>query len=109
MKSRFFFAKRGRSVFPGLIALLMCVPLLVMASCSSNGGTTGSPSTFNPTMNGSVTSSSFGGVTQLKMLDANNGWAATSSSVLKTSDGGQHWTDVTPSDWEATASQGTST
>jgi hypothetical protein len=41
------------------------------------------------------------------MLDANNGWAVTGSSVLKTSDGGQHWTDVTPSDWEATSNQGT--
>jgi photosystem II stability/assembly factor-like uncharacterized protein len=30
------------------------------------------------------------------MLDANNGWALTASSILKTTDGGVHWKDVTP-------------
>ena len=105
MNARFFFAKRGRSVFPGLISLLMCVPLLIMTSCSGDG-TTGSFST--PDVTGNVTSSSFGGVTQLKMLDASNGWASTGGSVLKTSDGGQHWTDVTPADW-ATDDQATPT
>ncbi|HTK12009.1 MAG TPA: thaumatin family protein [Ktedonobacteraceae bacterium] len=103
MSVELFFAKRSRSVFPGLIALLMCVPLLVTASCSE---ITGSNSIIS-TLSGGVTSSAFGGVTQFKMLDANNGWAATGSAILKTSDGGQHWTDVTPSDWEATANQGT--
>jgi photosystem II stability/assembly factor-like uncharacterized protein len=30
------------------------------------------------------------------MLDANNGWALTATSILKTMDGGIHWKDVTP-------------
>jgi Thaumatin family. len=94
---------RSKRICLGLIALLMSVPLL--ASCSD--GTTGSSST---TTNGtasatSATSSSFGGISQLKMFDANNGWATTGSAVLKTTDGGQQWTDVTPADWETTASQ----
>jgi photosystem II stability/assembly factor-like uncharacterized protein len=34
----------------------------------------------------------------IRMLDNINGWALTSSSILKTSDGGIHWSDVTPKD-----------
>lgn len=30
------------------------------------------------------------------MLDSNNGWALSSSSILRTTDGGVHWKDVTP-------------
>jgi len=30
------------------------------------------------------------------MLDTRNGWALTASSILKTTDGGLHWKDVTP-------------
>ena len=32
----------------------------------------------------------------IRMLDTNNGWALTTSSILKTADGGVHWKDVTP-------------
>ena len=35
-------------------------------------------------------------LTAIRMLDKAHGWALTSTSVLKTSDGGLHWTDVTP-------------
>src|SRR5689334_3246815 len=98
MRAKLFFAKGSKQVSLGLIALLMSVPLLIGASCSD--GVTGSNSTTS-----NITSSSFGGISQLKMLDANNGWATTSSAVLKTSDGGQQWTDVTPADWEATDDQ----
>ncbi len=32
----------------------------------------------------------------IRMLDKSNGWALTTSSILKTSDGGIHWKNVTP-------------
>lgn len=32
----------------------------------------------------------------IHMLDETHGWALTSHSILKTSDGGKHWQDVTP-------------
>ncbi len=32
----------------------------------------------------------------LHMIDATTGWAATQKAVLRTTDGGAHWTDVTP-------------
>ena len=32
----------------------------------------------------------------IRMVDAQNGWALTAQSILKTSDGGVHWKDVTP-------------
>jgi photosystem II stability/assembly factor-like uncharacterized protein len=35
-------------------------------------------------------------VTSLHMLDATNGWALTASAVLRTTDGGSHWRNVTP-------------
>jgi hypothetical protein len=99
MRAKLFWAKGIKYISLRLIALLMSVPLLIGASCSD--GVTGS----NSMATSSITSSSIGSISQLKMLDANNGWAATSSAVLKTSDGGQQWTDVTPADWEATDNQ----
>src|SRR5438270_4469539 len=35
-------------------------------------------------------------LTWIRMLDTNNGWALTATSILKTVDGGVHWNDVTP-------------
>ncbi len=35
-------------------------------------------------------------LTSLRMLDEMNGWALTNSQVLRTTDGGAHWQDVTP-------------
>jgi photosystem II stability/assembly factor-like uncharacterized protein len=35
-------------------------------------------------------------LTSVRMLDRSNGWALTDSQILKTSDGGVHWRDVTP-------------
>jgi len=32
----------------------------------------------------------------IRMLDKSNGWALTTSSILRTSDGGVHWKNVTP-------------
>ncbi|HEY6407441.1 MAG TPA: hypothetical protein VIY29_08235 [Ktedonobacteraceae bacterium] len=35
-------------------------------------------------------------VTSLHMIDATTGWALTANKVLRTTDGGNHWMDVTP-------------
>jgi len=35
-------------------------------------------------------------VLSLRMIDATNGWALTVNAVLRTTDGGSHWTNVTP-------------
>jgi photosystem II stability/assembly factor-like uncharacterized protein len=35
-------------------------------------------------------------LTLLHMLDASNGWALTKTALLRTTDGGAHWKDVTP-------------
>ncbi len=35
-------------------------------------------------------------LTAIRMLDTQNGWALTASSILKTTDGGLYWKDVTP-------------
>jgi hypothetical protein len=98
MMAKLFFAKGIK------IALLMSLPLL--ASCSGVAKIPYTPTnvTITNTTTTTTTSSSLSGITQLKMFD-DKGWATTTSAVLKTSDGGQRWTDVTPTDWEAADSQ----
>jgi chitinase/photosystem II stability/assembly factor-like uncharacterized protein len=39
-------------------------------------------------------------IDHLKMFDENNGWATTNDLVMRTTDGGRNWVDVTPADWE---------
>ncbi len=79
-----------------LCCVLACTLLLMGITCASGSDATydDGGSALDKTM---LSSMDF---TQLKMFDANNGWAATPTSVLQTTDGGQHWTDVTPVDWE---------
>jgi chitinase len=88
----------SKRISVSLVVLLLCTALL--AACTN--GTATSNSQEDTTTSTTSNSSFFGGITQLKMFDASNGWATSSSAVLKTNDGGQHWTDVTPADWEAT-------
>lgn len=80
-----------------LLMLCMLAPLLMGVLCFNTPGT-GIPGSSDPNATGTV----FGKTdfSQLKMFDANNGWATTPTSVLRTSDGGKTWTDVTPTDWE---------
>jgi photosystem II stability/assembly factor-like uncharacterized protein len=87
--------KRRKPFF--LLTLVLITPFLMGALCptstsstlNKNGDSSGSSlSPFGPT-----------DISQLKMFDANNGWALTSDGVMKTTDGGKNWTDVTPTDW----------
>jgi photosystem II stability/assembly factor-like uncharacterized protein len=40
----------------------------------------------------------------LRMIDASNGWASTYAAILRTTDGGQHWANVTP--WQSFSAWG---
>ncbi|QBD82975.1 hypothetical protein EPA93_46245 [Ktedonosporobacter rubrisoli] len=63
-------------------------PTTQATSSSSTNQDTPSPTTG--------TSKPAAALTGLRMLDANNGWALSATSILKTTDGGMHWKDVTP-------------
>ncbi|HEY6406244.1 MAG TPA: hypothetical protein VIY29_02130, partial [Ktedonobacteraceae bacterium] len=75
----------------GTLAAVVCAALLVgslilvlqLARQNSTGGA--GSSTHQPES-----------VTSLRMIDATNGWALTASAVLRTTDGGSHWRNVTP-------------
>lgn len=80
-----------------LLMLAMVAPLLMGALCMSSNATP-IPGSSDPSGSTSI----FGKTdfSQLKMFDANNGWATTSQAVLRTTDGGKSWSDLTPTDWE---------
>src|SRR5713226_5867019 len=40
-------------------------------------------------------------ITSIHMIDTTTGWALTDKAVLRTSDGGTHWQDVTPTKYPA--------
>src|SRR5579883_454568 len=91
---------RGKRGLILLMMLLLAVALLLMGAICPGASSPSLPvpqsshsefSPFNAT-----------DISQLKMVDENNGWATTPQSVLKTTDGGQTWTDVTPTDWAQT-------
>ncbi len=56
-------------------------------------GATATTNGTTATTTGTTDTISFTGI---RMLDQSNGWALTSSTILKTSDGGVHWKNVTP-------------
>src|ERR1700687_383626 len=89
--------------------LLLALAFL-LAACSDTGSTSSSQptviSTSSPQQSQStpsitpsasvITSKPVLPLTAIRMLDTRNGWALTASSVLKTTDGGLSWQDVTP-------------
>lgn len=102
----------GRSVRIALPPIVLGIAMgLLLVACGTPGSTTATQGTVTPV----TTSPASGGVktqptaadttpsTQIdplqaiRMVDTNNGWAfTTKGAVLKTSDGGRHWQDVTP-------------
>lgn len=102
--------KLSRFTWLSFVSFIALAFLLV--ACGSTGTTTGSSGTTNPiatatSQPGSSTPTSSAAttpvsskptvpLTAIRMLNANEGWALTASSVLKTTDGGVHWQDVTP-------------
>lgn len=98
--------KRLRIVSFGLFTALMLACLLT--ACANGGvipptdanGAEGMPTSGG---SGTPTHQGHGPLTSIRMVDSTHGWALTGDSVLKTTDGGQHWQDVTPSDAPANA------
>ena len=91
-----------------LTSLLAAIALVfVLTACATTGdgtpATVGTESTNNATSTATATTSTSshhasGPLTSIRMLDSSNGWALTKNGVLKTSDSGVHWQDVTPAD-----------
>ncbi len=103
----------GKYWLGAMVTLLLA---LVLAACSGTGsgtvsvtgsqggGTSATPSHTattgggtTPTPTATTTPETTVPLTTIRMLDQENGWALTKSSILKTSNGGQTWHDVTPS------------
>src|SRR5690349_5470356 len=81
-----------------LLILVILSPLLMGALCFGTG-----PTSSSLKAPGGLSSMAGFGTTDInhfKMIDENNGWATTSEAVMRTSDGGKNWVDVTPADWE---------
>ena len=68
------------------------IPATTTAQATIPAPTTGQ----NTPVSGSGNSKPVVPLKGIRMVDAQNGWALTAQSVLKTSDGGVHWKDVTP-------------
>jgi hypothetical protein len=81
-----------------LLILVILSPVLMGALCFGTGPT----SSPLKAPGGMPSINAFGenAFNHLKMFDANNGWATTNNAVMRTSDGGKTWVDVTPADWE---------
>src|SRR5439155_1734998 len=91
---------------PALMILLLCICCLMAAcgealppSSGGNGGSTGSPTT-SPQQNVTATPTPrqlpAEPLTSIRFLDESHGWALTQHAVLRTSDGGKSWQDISP-------------
>lgn len=74
--------------------LALCV-LVLMAGCGAPPIVVQRTSTHTPA-SAFVPTAVVGAIHSLRMFDATTGWAATSDRLLRTTDGGIHWRDVTP-------------
>jgi len=89
-------ALRGSGAAAGgvrAVLLLLCV--LVTAGCGTPTPHVQQTRTVTPAAS-FVPTAVVGAIRSLHMFDATTGWAATSDRVLRTTDGGLHWQDVTP-------------
>jgi photosystem II stability/assembly factor-like uncharacterized protein len=89
-------ARRGSGAAAGgvrAVLLLLCV--LVTAGCGTPTPHVQQTRTVTPAAS-FVPTAVVGAIRSLHMFDATTGWAATSDRVLRTTDGGLHWQDVTP-------------
>src|SRR6266550_1338920 len=92
-----------------LPALLSVVLTTLLTACGSSGSTTTTQGTSTSTITSSssnagsapaaantTASTPIDPLQAIRMVDENNGWALTTkNTILKTSDGGHHWQDVT--------------
>src|SRR5690348_9085521 len=76
-------------------ASLLVLCMLVVAGCGEPTPVAQRSRTVTPAVS-FVPNSVVGTITSLHMFDATTGWAATDNRVLRTTDGGLHWRNVTP-------------
>ncbi len=84
----------------GLTTVILLASL-VLAACASNGTPDAQGAVVNTSSTASTTTTTHAAqsnvaLTAIRMLDRTRGWALTEHAVLKTTDGGQHWHDVSP-------------
>lgn len=84
-----------------ILVVLLLSGLAVLTGCAlTEPGTTGSPDFKQGTGPDQQSSAGQGDeknyLTSLQMIDTETGWACTPQAVLRTVDGGESWTDVTP-------------
>ena len=91
------------------LVLILALALL-LGACGTTGSISASQPTMVPTRSpqsststpsitpsaSTVSSKPAVPLTAIRMLDTQNGWALTANSILKTTDGGLQWNDVTP-------------
>src|SRR5690348_17290349 len=96
MDTRFGDHTRYRAAAVSGLALVLLIGICVQA-CGSNPPQPSeiSTQTFAPADN-FVPTAVAGAIHTLHMFDASTGWAATDDRALRTTDGGLHWRDVTP-------------
>jgi photosystem II stability/assembly factor-like uncharacterized protein len=78
--------RRLTTAAAGLCAVLLVGAFILVLTLARHNGTSGSGQPRQQ----------IAGLTFLHMLDASTGWALTGNAVLRTSDGGSHWQNVTP-------------
>src|SRR2546421_12561390 len=93
---------RKRPTLIWLGTLLTMILTCLLSACSNDAMPAQTPGIGAGITPGATTTGAAPGTTGtasfigIRMLDKSNGWALTTSSILRTSDGGVHWRNVTP-------------
>jgi photosystem II stability/assembly factor-like uncharacterized protein len=93
MFKRFARHTHALGLFSLLLAMLACsiqspAETLTPGTATSSAATNTAPATLAPVASPAIR--------HFKMLDANNGWALSDTSILRTTDGGLTWRNATP-------------
>src|SRR5260370_7193023 len=93
---------KKRPTLSWLGTLLTMILACLLSACSNAAAPAQTPGIGTGTTPGATSIGATPGTTAtalfigIRMLDKSNGWALTTSSILRTSDGGVHWRNVTP-------------
>ncbi len=79
-----------------IVLLVVCCLFLLMAGCNGRTVTGGQQPVAAPTSQTRQVGQPLTGLLWIKMIDARSGWAVDREAVLRTTDGGATWQDVTP-------------
>src|SRR5579864_3861833 len=95
------------SSLAGMLLLTLLACIFGACSTSQNTGTQGNTPVVDRAAPSHQLQQLISPITALRMLDHSKGWALTNQNILFTSDGGQHWKDVTPSGSTGNIDRGT--